>query len=69
MKKRTKQVVAADRTHEQLSALRAENAKDPSRGTYDGFTSSEIGAYNRRLMFGASDEAFPGDKTWARITD
>lgn len=29
------------------------------RGTFDGLTSSEIGEYNRRLMFGENYEAFP----------
>lgn len=70
MKKRTiKTPVAANRSHEQLRALYLSNAKDLARGTYDGFTSSEISAYNGRLMFGANDEAFPGEKAWSRITD
>lgn len=70
MKKRTiKTPVAANRTHEELRALYLSNAKDPAHGTFDGFTSSEIGAYNRRIMFGENDEAFPSDEEWRLITD
>jgi len=70
MKKRTtKTTVAANRSHEELRALYLSNAKDPSRGTFDGFTSSEIGDYNRRIMFGENDEAFPSADEWSLITD
>ena len=31
--------------------------------------SAEIGAMNRRIMFGANDEAFPDPATWAKIVD
>lgn len=39
------------------------------RPTYDGLTSSEIAEYNRYLMFGENDEAFPGQAAWSRIVD
>lgn len=39
------------------------------RHEYDGLTSAEIGAYNRVLMFGENDEAFPDQDTWSRIVD
>lgn len=57
-----------NRSHEELRALYLANAK-ARRGTFDGFTTSEIAAYNRRLMFGANDEAFPGAAEWSRTVD
>jgi hypothetical protein len=57
-----------DRSHEELSALYLANAK-AGRPTFEGFTSSEIGAYNRRIMFGANDAAFPSAREWSRIVD
>ena len=36
---------------------------------YSGLTSSEIGEYNRSLMFGDLDEAFPDQNAWMEITD
>jgi hypothetical protein len=57
------------RTQEELSALRCSNAQDASKGTFDGFTSEEIAQYNRRLMFGENDEAFPSSAEWSRIVD
>ncbi len=57
------------RSHEELQALYLKNAADPLVSTYDGFTSEEIAAYNRRLMFGADDEAFPSPEEWSRIVD
>jgi hypothetical protein len=57
------------RTHDELRALRLANAQDASKGTFDGFTSEEIAAYNRRMMFGENDEAFPSAAEWSRIVD
>lgn len=56
-----------DRGHAQLRALYIANG-EAGRGTYDGFTGSEIAAYNRRV-FGADDEAFPSAETWSRTVD
>ncbi|MCT4367053.1 MAG: hypothetical protein N3Z28_05210 [Synechococcaceae cyanobacterium MAG-AL2] len=36
---------------------------------YEGLTTAEIAAYNRVLMFGENDEAFPDPDEWARWTD
>ena len=36
---------------------------------YDGLTSSEIGTYNRFLMSGENDEAFPSEEEWSMIVD
>lgn len=72
MSKRTRKAVTLptpDRSHEELRALYLRNSQDPARATYEGFTSSEIAAWNRRLMFGANDEAFPSAETWSRIVD
>jgi len=38
-------------------------------GLYIGLTSSEIGEYNRSLMFGDNDEGFPNEKDWSLIVD
>jgi hypothetical protein len=39
------------------------------REQYDGLSSAEIGRYNRALMFGDNDEAFPSDSEWSAIVD
>jgi|LakMenEpi03Aug12_release.lakeMendotaPanAssembly.Ray.scaffolds.fasta_scaffold584899_4 hypothetical protein len=59
-------------THEQalqiiISAVRENNLA--GRYSFDGLDSSEIGAYNRYLMFGKNDEAFPDPETWSSIVD
>lgn len=36
---------------------------------YAGLDSSEIGRHSRALMWGAEDEAYPGEAEWASITD
>lgn len=43
--------------------------KEAGRPDYEGLSSSDIGEYNRALMFGAEDEAFPDEPTWSRIVD
>lgn len=54
-----------------LAAIRARvrrnqlNGRDP----YHGLSSADIGRYNRALMFGDQDEAFPDRAEWARIVD
>lgn len=57
------------RTHEELSALYLSNAQDPLAATFDGFSTEEIAAFNRRLMFGENDEAFPSQEEWSMIVD
>lgn len=37
--------------------------------TYNGLSTSEISEYNRVLMFGENDEAFPSEMEWSRIVD
>jgi len=39
------------------------------REEWHGLTSAEIGQFNRYIMFGENDEAFPGADEWARICD
>ncbi|MFI5296633.1 MAG: hypothetical protein ACHREM_00930 [Polyangiales bacterium] len=56
------------RSHDELHALYVENAK-AGRAGFAGFTSDEIAAWNRRVMFGDNDEAFPSPEEWSRIVD
>ncbi len=58
-----------DRSHDDLRALYLKNAHDSQASTFDGFSTSEVAAYNRRTMFGENDEAFPTDDAWSRIVD
>ena len=39
------------------------------RSPFDGLESHEIGTYNRSLMLGDNNEAWPGDAAWSRIVD
>jgi len=55
-------------TLEHIKAVIAENRKS-GRSTYQGLDSSEIGEYNRALMFGDNDEAFPSQEEWSNIVD
>lgn len=55
-------------TLEHIKAVIAENRKS-DRPTYQGLDSSEIGEYNRALMFGDNDEAFPSQEEWSYIVD
>ncbi len=43
--------------------------KQAGRGSFDGMESSEIAEYNRAIMFGDNDEAFPSQEEWSRIVD
>lgn len=65
-------MATTDRTHEELRAAYIKNAQE-GRGTYEDeagrWKTSEIAAYNRRLMFGENDEAFPSQEEWSRIVD
>jgi len=58
----------ADRSTAEVSAIIAANNAS-RRGTFDGLRTSEISEYNRRLMFGENDEAFPSQEEWSRIVD
>lgn len=51
-----------------IKAIIAHNRAE-GRETYAGLDSSEIGTYNRALMFGENDEAFPSQEEWSRIVD
>jgi hypothetical protein len=53
---------------EQIKQTIAANRK-AGRDIYAGLDSSEIGQYNRALMFGDNDEAFPSQSEWSRIVD
>ncbi len=56
------------KTNEAVKAQILAN-KQADRNTYEGLTTDEIADYNRRMMFGESDEAFPGNEEWSRIVD
>jgi hypothetical protein len=43
--------------------------KQSGRGSFDGMESGDIAEYNRAMMFGDNDEAFPLQEEWARIAD
>jgi hypothetical protein len=58
-----------DRSIDEINAIIARNSADPTKGTFEGLTSSEIALRNGRLMFGSNDEAFPSQEDWARIVD
>lgn len=60
--------VGESMTLEHIKAVIAENRKS-DRPTYQGLDSSEIGEYNRALMFGDNDEAFPSQEEWSYIVD
>jgi hypothetical protein len=60
--------MSTNRSFQELKALYLLNAQN-GRHVYDGFSTDEIAAYNRRLMFGENDEAFPGAEEWSRIVD
>ena len=54
-----------------LAGIRETVAENNKHGRYsfDGLTSAEIAEYNRFLMFGENDDAFPDQATWSRIVD
>jgi hypothetical protein len=58
----------ATKTTKQITATIKAN-REAGRNTFAGLDSSEIGQYNRALMFGDNDEAFPGQDEWSRIVD
>lgn len=53
---------------EDIKAKVYEN-KQAGRYQYDGLDSSDIGTYNRSVMFGDDDEAFPEEDEWSSWTD
>ena len=61
-------VTNPDRTLEEIKEIVRSN-QIAQRNTYNGLESSEVGKYNRSLMFGDNDEAFPDQETWSRIVD
>ena len=58
-----------DRPLAEVKAVIVANAADPTKGSFDGLRSSEIAEYNRVLMFGENDEAFPSQEDWSHIVD
>lgn len=52
----------------QIKSIISDNLK-AGRGMYEGLESSEIAQYNRYLMFGENDEAFPSQEEWSMIVD
>lgn len=56
------------KTLDQIKQVIAAN-REAKNYIYESLKSSEIGQYNRWLMFGDDDEAFPGQAEWAMITD
>lgn len=58
----------ADRSNDEVEAIIDEN-NAAGRGTFDGLRTSEIATRNRRIMFGANDEALPSREEWSRIVD
>lgn len=46
-----------------------EDNRAAGRESYAGLSSSQIGRYNRALMFGDNDEAFPSEAEWSRTVD
>ena len=57
-----------ERSYEQISEIIDSN-RAAGRDCFEGLRSSEIGEYNRRIMFGANYEAFPSQEEWSRIVD
>lgn len=45
------------------------NGEDPLRSSYEGLTSEEIAKWNRYVMFGPNDRAFPSQEEWSAIVD
>jgi len=43
--------------------------RDAGREPYEGLCSADIGRYNRALMFGDDDEAFPSEAEWSAWVD
>jgi len=43
--------------------------KMSGRSSFEGLDSSDISEYNRAMMFGDNDEAFPSQKEWSWIVD
>jgi hypothetical protein len=61
-------IAPPDRSRLEVDAImRANNAA--GRYQYEGLSTSEIAEYNRRLMFGENDEAFPDVHEWSLIVD
>jgi hypothetical protein len=59
---------AAPRSHAELKAAYLAGAV-AGRPVFDGWSTEEIAAWSRRVMFGENDEAFPGQAEWSRVVD
>ena len=56
------------KTLSQIKAVISQNRTDKN-AIYAGLTSSEIGQYNRSLMFGQDNAGFQNEEEWAAIVD
>jgi hemerythrin len=52
-----------------IQSIVENNRKAGKDNIYNGLTSHEIGIYNRSLMFGENDEAFPDQDEWSAWVD
>lgn len=69
--KRSNKAPVAPHRHRTIAEIRAVVSDNENNGRekFAGLTSSEIGEYNRGIMFGDNCEAWPGDEAWSRIVD
>jgi hypothetical protein len=56
-----------DRSIAEVKAIVAANGNDPTKGTFDGLTTSEIATYNHQAMF-RGGEVRPDDQEWSMFT-
>jgi hypothetical protein len=56
-----------DRSASEVDAVVAANGNDPTKGTYDALTTSEIASRNHRIMFRGGDVR-PDDQEWSLFT-
>lgn len=56
------------KTIEEIKSVIRSNQQN-GRSSYYGLESAEIGAYNRYVMYGENDKAFPSQSQYSRIVD
>jgi len=56
------------KTLQEIKSIISSNLQAKLR-QFEGLASDEIGRYNRSIMFGEADEAFPSDAEWSLIVD
>lgn len=62
------QPAIADRDLARIRAVVKAN-RNAGREPFHGLSSAEIGRYNRAVMFGDDDEAFPEPEEWSAWVD